>query len=84
MVLRSMVLGSLASGLVGMCLLAAPAHAEYYCSPGFEPISRGRCVATVSRSEIDLYLNDPVYDETTRVVRRHYHRHRHHAVRARY
>ena len=74
------VSGSLA---VALSLLSGSARAEYYCSPGFEPISGGRCIATVSRSEVDLYLNDPVYDETPR-VRRHYRRHRHHTVHARY
>ena len=65
-----------------MSLFVGGAQAEYYCSPGFEPINGGRCVATVSRSEVDLYLNDPVYDEA-RPVRRHHRRHRH-TVHARY
>ena len=79
----AIVLGSLAGGLLGMSLFASSAGAEYYCSPGFEPISGGRCVATISRSEVDLYLNDPVYDEAPR-ARRHYRHHRRHFVRARY
>ena len=30
----------------------------YYCSPGFVA-SYGRCIATASTDEVDLYLNDP-------------------------
>ena len=47
--------------------------AGYFCSPGFE-VSGSRCVATVSRDEVDLYLNETFGDA---VSRRHL-RHRHH------
>jgi len=47
----------------------------YYCSPGFVA-SYGRCIATASNDEVDLYLNDPGgYDQAEvappPVVRRH-------------
>ena len=51
----------------------------YFCSPGFE-VSGSRCVATASRDEVDLYLNETFGDAAPR--RRH--RHRRHGLRERY
>ena len=45
---------------------------EYFCSPGFE-VSGSRCVATASRDEIDLYLNETFGDAPPRHHRRHRH-----------
>ncbi len=70
----------------GMALAAeaAPARAEYYCSPGFVP-SYGRCIATAASDEVDLYLNEPggyIHDDAPlRVV---HHRHRRHGLHERY
>jgi hypothetical protein len=64
---------------------AAPARAEYYCSPGFEP-SYGRCIATASTDQVDLYLNEPggyIHEDAPPVPLVH-HRHRRHGLRARY
>ncbi len=58
------------------------AHAEYYCSPGFEPTFGGQCVATLSRDQIQLYLNEPVAEAIPTVRSRH-HRRRH-GLAARY
>ena len=59
--------------------------AEYYCSPGFDP-RYGRCVATASTDQVDLYLNEPGgYDreELAPPVVRHA-RHRRHGLHERY
>ena len=49
--------------------------AGYYCSPGFVA-SYGRCIATASTDEVDLYLNEPTYTETPSAhVYRHHRRH---------
>lgn len=48
----------------------------YYCSPGFEATYGGRCVATASTDEVELFLNDSGYDDAPRRVYRH-HRRRH-------
>ena len=77
-----------AQAMVGAPLAVAPTRpaivkVEYYCSPGFEP-SYGRCVATASTDQVDLYLNEPGgYDreELAPPVR---HRHRRHGLHARY
>lgn len=71
---------------LGTALAAAavPAQAEYYCSPGFAP-SYGRCIATASSSEVDLYLNEPggyIHDDAP--VPLVHHRHRRHGLRERY
>ena len=54
----------------------------YYCSPGFIA-SYGRCIATASTDEVDLYLNEPggyVHDEAPPpVLHRRHHRHGLHA-----
>ncbi len=50
---------------------------EYYCSPGFEATVGGRCVATASADQVDLYLNEPAgdgYDEPVPLRRHHRHR----------
>ena len=55
--------------------IAAPiVKVGYYCSPGFEATYGGRCVATISRDEIDLYLNDSPVDNDRPPPRRHHHR----------
>jgi hypothetical protein len=56
---------------------------EYYCSPGFEPTYGGRCVATLSRDEIDLYLNDTTDDGVAHHRYRRHHR-RHYTLHSRY
>ena len=67
----------------GSAVLAMPpsAQAGYYCSPGFEATYGGRCVATTSRDEIDLYRNEPVAEAYVPPVR-HHRRHRHGLRRA--
>ena len=61
--------------------LPAVTRVEYFCSPGFD-VSGGRCVATTSRDEVDLYLNETYGDAAPR---RHYRRHRQrHGLRERY
>ena len=52
----------------------------YFCSPGFE-VSGSRCVATTSRDEIDLTLNETFGDAAP--VRHRHRRHRH-GLRERY
>ena len=52
------------------------AQAEYYCSPGFEPSYGGQCVATLSRDEVNLYLNEPGAEGDVQAIRPHRHRHR--------
>ena len=62
---------------------AVPAQAGYYCSPGYAA-SYGRCIATASTDQVDLYLNEPGgYDreEAPPVV---HHRHRRHGLHERY
>ena len=76
-------LGLFAVTATGLLAIASGARAEYYCSPGFEPVAGGRCVATLSRSEVDLFLNDPVYEEAPRPLHRVRH-HRRHGLRLRY
>ncbi len=56
---------------------AGTAQAGYYCSPGFEATSGGRCVATLSRDEVDLYLNEPAAEPFVPAVRPRHHRRRH-------
>ena len=53
----------------------------YFCSPGFE-VSGSRCVATVSRDEVDLYLNETFGDAAPR--RHRSHRGYRHGLRERY
>lgn len=75
-----LAIGAAAQAMPGLPTAAAPRPApaitrvEYFCSPGYEPTYGGRCVATLSRDQVELYLND-VYDDTTVVHRRHRHRH---------
>ena len=56
----------------------------YYCSPGFVA-SYGRCIATASTDQVDLYLNEPggydLEEAPAPVVR---HRHRRHGLHERY
>ena len=70
--------------VAGLVLASAGsgAQAEYYCSPGFAPTFVGQCVATLSRDEILLYLNEPVA-EAVPMVRSRHHRRRH-GLAARY
>ena len=95
LLLTSFGLGTLAFGISGQGAAAmgampaaarAPVEApvrlaEYYCSPGFEPTSGGRCLATASRDEIDLYVEYPLGEPGPATARR---RHRRHGLRARY
>ena len=74
--------GAVAMGVVPLApstLSPAITRVGYFCSPGFE-VSGSRCVATVSRDEIDLYLNETFGDAAPRHHRR---RHRH-GLRERY
>ena len=75
---RAMV-GALPAASVALPLVKV----GYYCSPGFIA-SYGRCIATASTDEVDLYLNEPGgYDhEDAPVVVRH--RHRHHGLHERF
>lgn len=70
----------------GLGLFAAGgAHAEYFCSPGFEPSYGGTCVAVPPRAEIELFVDQPLYvGEDATVPLRHYRRHRRHGLRERY
>ena len=65
-----------ASGL-GLLFAAGGAHAEYFCSPGFEPSYGGTCVAVPARAEIELFVDQPLYETRTvrRVIRHHRYRH---------
>ena len=77
------ITGAEAMGAVPLAPLApmsAVTKVEYFCSPGFD-VSGSRCVATASRDEIDLYLNETFGDAAPR---RHYRRHRRHGLRERY
>ena len=47
---------------------------EYFCSPGFEPRG-GACVAVPSRAEIELFVDQPIYDAPA-PYRRHRRHHR--------
>ena len=49
--------------------------AGYFCSPGYEVGYRGACVAVPSRSEVDLYIDQPLGEGYIR------HRYRHHRFR---
>lgn len=68
---------------------AAPAQtgivkAEYYCSPGFDPLY-GRCVATASTDQVDLFLNEPGgYDREELPPPVRHTRHRRHGLHERY
>ncbi len=76
------ITGAAAMGVVPLApATSAPAitRVEYFCSPGFE-VSGSRCIATTSRDEIDLYLNETFGDAAPR---RHHRRHRH-GLRERY
>ena len=53
---------------------------EYFCSPGYVP-SYGRCIATASRDQVELFLNETV---DTDVTPRRHHRRRHHGLSERY
>ena len=72
---------------MGALPLARPAsssaitRAGYFCSPGFE-VSGSRCVATTSRDEVDLYLNETFGDAAPH--HRRSHRHHRHGLRERY
>ena len=70
------ITGAAAMGIVPLVPAAktpAITKVEYFCSPGFE-VSGSRCVATASRDEIDLTLNETFGDAPPRRHRRH-HRH---------
>lgn len=71
-----------ASGL-GLVVAAGAAHAEYFCSPGFEPSYGGTCVAVPPRAEIELFVDQPLLGTEEATVVRHY-RHRRHGLRERY
>ncbi len=72
---------------MGALPLAPPVSAPgltrvgYFCSPGFE-VSGSRCVATISRDEVDLYLNETFGDAAPR--RHRFHRRHRHGLRERY
>ncbi len=68
-----------AAPLPAMAAVAAITKVEYFCSPGFE-VSGSRCVATASRDEVDLYLNETFGDAAPRRP----HRHRRRGLRERY
>ena len=55
----------------------APTRVEYFCSPGFEPSYGGTCVAVPARAEIELFVDQPLYETRTvrRVIRHHRYRH---------
>ncbi len=55
---------------------------EYFCSPGFEPGRGGTCVAVPSRAEIELFVDQPIYDGS--LSYRHRARRRHHTIRERF
>ena len=73
-------------GMLSKVPAATPSVVEvgYYCSPGFVA-SYGRCIATASTDEVDLYLNEPgdydLEEAPAPVVR---HRHRRHGLHERY
>lgn len=74
-----------ATGL-GLMFAADAAHAEFFCSPGFEPSYGGTCVAVPPRAEIELFVDQPLYvgEDATVPLRRHYRRHRRHGLRERF
>ncbi len=61
---------------------AGVTRVEYFCSPGFEPSYGGTCVAVPSRAEIELFVDQPIYE--TQTVRRVVRRHRRHGLRERF
>ena len=73
-----------ASGF-GLLFAAGGAKAEYFCSPGFEPSYGGTCVAVAPRAEIELFVDQPLYDgENATVPLRRYRHHRRHGLRERF
>ena len=56
---------------------------EYFCSPGFEPSYGGTCVAVPSRAEVELFVDQPIY-ESEHVVRRTLRHHRRRGLQERY
>ena len=58
--------------------------AAFYCSPGFELNYAEQCVATASRAQVELFVDQPIYG-TEETVARHTRRHRHrNGIRERY
>lgn len=75
-----------APGAIGaVARSAAPAitNVEYFCSPGFEPSYGGTCVAVPSRAEVEIYVEQPIYD-TSETVHHHARRAHHRGIRERY
>ena len=78
-----LVSAAVALAATGACLTGSgTAHAEYFCSPGFEPSYGGTCVAVAPRTEIELFVDQPLYGGETIV--RHRHHHRRHGLRESY
>ncbi len=90
--LGAFVSGAHAMGTMPVGALSAAARAsteapirlaEYYCSPGYEPTSGGRCIATASRDEVELYVDYPLGEPQPAPAPPH-RRHRRHGLRERY
>ena len=77
-------------GAPGSARIAAPASdaavtkVEYFCSPGFEPSYGGTCLAVAPRAEVELFVDQPIFEPAARVYRSRVRRHRHHGLSERY
>lgn len=58
--------------------------AAFYCSPGFELNYAEQCVATASRAQVELFVDQPIYGADETVVRHYRHRHHRNGIRERY
>ena len=57
---------------------------EYFCSPGFEPSYGGTCLAVAPRAEIELFVDQPIFEPTAPTYRTRVRRHRRHGISERY
>lgn len=58
--------------------------AAFYCSPGFELNYAEQCVATASRAQVELFVDQPIYGSDETVVRHYRHRRHRNGIRERY